>query len=65
MGKKVLAMVVQQCEYVDQSTSVSSALPMDGWDQALLNCPIKLILLALEFQSVFNSKPHPECVSVL
>lgn len=58
MGKRVLEMVVQQCEYVDRSTSVSSGILgvlMDGWDQAVLNFPIKLMILEFEFQ----------CVSVL
>lgn len=50
------------------TSSVSSGihvLSMDGWDQALWNFRIKLMLLALEFQSVFSLKPYPEYVSVL
>lgn len=50
------------------TSSVSSSIcvvSMDGWDQALWNFRIKLMLLVLEFQSVFSLKPYPEYVSVL
>lgn len=54
--------------YVDQSLPVSSGIHVistDGGDQALLNCPIKLMLLALEFQSVLLEAVSTVCVSAV
>ena len=66
LGRPVVCEIRSTC--VDQSPSASNGinvLSMDGWDHTFLNFPIKLKLLALEFQSVFYLKLYPELVSVL